>query len=127
MTEPIRVPLPERRRSVQWRLRHGDVTFYLTFSYYPDGRVGDVFAAGGYRQGSEMQHTVDDACIAISIMLQHGVPPEALVGSLGTVPCGFNGESERFASIIGVIVDAVIRAKRIENAVPREAVAELVP
>ena len=54
--------------------------------------------AGGAKSGSELDGLLDDAAILISLLLQHGVEPDALtrtVGRHGTEP----------ASIIGAIVD----------------------
>lgn len=111
-----REELPERRRSIQWKVEHNGMHFFLTFGYYDDGRIGEVFAAGN-KQGSEMQHLIDDSCIMISIMLQHGLPATVVERSMGTVPCGFDGKDERPASVLGTILAAVRAAGWLEDAV----------
>lgn len=60
----------------------------VTVGLYPDGTPGEVFAQpirAGARHG-QMTDIIADACVGVSISLQHGIPPEALAKSLGQVP-----------------------------------------
>ena len=60
------------------------------------------------KTGSTMAAFLDDACIVISIALQHGIAPEALVRSLSTVPVWENGvKGEGPASPVGAILAAL--------------------
>ena len=60
------------------------------------GPPGEVFGAGG-KAGSEMDGLLDDACIVISILLQHGVDPQ-FAASMGRL-----GDGHQPASIFGAI------------------------
>lgn len=112
--------LPNRRPAVTvtlaWRSSH----LAVSIGFGPDGRPREVFASGA-REGSDVQATIDDACVVISLALQHGVEPAALGRSLGTVPAVRRGrEVDEPASVIG----AVIEALRIEDARWRAAVTD---
>lgn len=48
------------------------------------GKPMEAFA--DIAKGTDQQHTISDACVAVSVALQYGVPMEALEHSLGRVP-----------------------------------------
>lgn len=101
--------LPNRRPSVtlpaSWTTGTGVQQFTLTVGFHPDtGAVSEVFYADGQREGSAMQHTVQDACVIISLVLQLGGLPAELAHSLGRLPMP-GGEGP--ASPLGAIVDAL--------------------
>ena len=118
--------LPSRRRCFTAAVTHVDPgvsehQVFLTLGYDAEGRVREVFAAGGgstarrlMHEGSVMQRLMQDACVLISIMLQHDLPPESLGHSLGRVPKGEDDETA--ASLIGTIVDYVVANQWIEEA-----------
>ena len=54
----------------------------------------------GAKAGSSMDRILDDACVALSLLLQHGVEPAALATSMGRLR---DGKSP--ASIIGSLAD----------------------
>lgn len=87
MSEIKRQSLPNRRPAATVEASFGTVTI----GYDLAGRPKEVFA-NGPREGSQMQHILADACVVISIALQHGVAPAALAKSLGTVPAWDNGK-----------------------------------
>ena len=87
---PERAPLPPRRPSVTREVEIGGRRITVTVGFYLDGRPGEVFA-GGHKEGSEMQRVMDDACVIISVALQHGVRPVALAASLGLAPDPWRG------------------------------------
>lgn len=61
----------------------GESTFYLTIGLDPDTlKPCEVFYAEGFRSGSDLEFLVIDACIVISVALQHGVEPSAMAKSL---------------------------------------------
>jgi hypothetical protein len=101
--------LPDRRpsetRAVAWR----GGALAVTAGFDPaTGAVREVFASG-YRFGSDLQATIDDACVIVSIALQHGARPAELRRSLGTVPAlGDAGPGEEPASVLGAIVGALL-------------------
>ncbi len=77
----MRVQLPSRRQSSNYNIEFSGQQFAVTVGFYPDGRPGEVFANAG-KTPQAVQHIVADACILISIALQHGISAENLVQSL---------------------------------------------
>ncbi len=59
----------------------------------------------GAKVGSGMDMLIDDACVMLSLLLQHGIEPQALAHSMGRL------ENGAPASIIGALVDLVAREK----------------
>lgn len=107
-----RVELPLRRRSATSALRFKGKAFTVTFGFDDSGRPKEAFADGA-RGGSELANTISDACVLISISLQHGIAPEALGKSLGREPDHIRGANATLpASIIGVIVAALLAEVR---------------
>ena len=78
-----------------------DGTLYaVTVGFQPDtGEPREIFTHGA-RVGSNMDGILDDACILLSLLLQHRVEPAALARSMGRL--GTGGQA---ASIIGAIAD----------------------
>ncbi|MEM7500230.1 MAG: hypothetical protein AAF371_19885 [Pseudomonadota bacterium] len=52
--------------------------------YDPDepDRPREVFYSGGFRSGSQLEFQVQDACVLISLLLQHGHHPATILKSL---------------------------------------------
>src|SRR3546814_20228861 len=112
--------LSDRRRADTRAFEHDGMRFTVTIAFYADGRPGEVFAHGA-RAGSMMNGILDDACVALSLLLQHGVEPDRLAARMGS-----KGD-DRPASIIGAVVDRpVVGEERPLTASPR-ASAEPVP
>ncbi|MGB3556184.1 MAG: hypothetical protein WBA25_16270 [Jannaschia sp.] len=84
MPDP-RHDLPDRRlcetRRVETPEGH---TIHLTVGFDPDepDRPREVFYSGGFRSGSQLEFQVQDACVLISLLLQHGLTPDAVLKSL---------------------------------------------
>lgn len=109
MTSPLRHRLPGRRpcvtHKVTWATETSEHAFYVTIGFDPaDGRPREVFYADGQKTGTALQHSVQDACVLISLLLQHGASLDAIGHSLSTVPLW--GE-ERPDSAVGAIVAAM--------------------
>lgn len=107
MTIEQRRRLPDRRPSITekilWETDTSRHSFHVTIGLDPaTGKALEVFYADGQRTGSGLQHTVQDACVLISLLLQHGATPDAISKSLSTAPVF--GE-EKPATVVGVIVD----------------------
>ena len=64
-----------------------------------DHRIAEVFIHGA-KVGSGMDRILDDACVALSLLLQHGVDPGELTSSMGRL-----GDGKTPASIIGALTD----------------------
>ena len=105
-----RTRLPDRRAAETVKLEHGGQRFTVTVGFYPDGRPGEVFTHG-MRTGSALDALLADACVLVSLLVQHGVEPGELASSMGRL-----GGSEP-ASVVGAVIDLLIAA----TAVPSEA------
>jgi hypothetical protein len=96
--------LPDRRPSVTTQLVYECRLYSVTIGFDPvTGRIGEVFTHGA-KVGSAMDGILDDACIALSLMLQHGVEPAALASSMGRL-----GDGKSPSSIIGALTDLLAR------------------
>ena len=92
--------LPDRRQSTNYRvyLGEGEQKFHITIGFYDDGTPGDVFCDVG-KTPQAVQQITADACILISVALQHGVAAEDLGKSLARFDDG------QPYTIIGAICD----------------------
>ncbi|CUA90646.1 TSCPD domain [Chelatococcus sambhunathii] len=96
--------LPDRRPSLTTELVHECRSYSVTIGFNPaTGRIGEVFTHGA-KVGSTMDGILDDACIALSLLLQHGVEPAELGSSMGRL-----GDGKAPASIIGALADLLVR------------------
>lgn len=86
---------------------------FITLGYDPEsGKVREVF--GSSRLASrDLDYLIADACVVISLALQHGVEPGNLMHSLHTTP-DIAGK-ERAASLIGLVVEIIIDATQATN------------
>jgi hypothetical protein len=97
----MRTRLPDRRQNETRQLDGLSVTV----GFDAHGGVREVFCDG---LRGDMQALADDVCVLISLLLQEGVPPAAMLKSMGTVPDLQHGEfEEKPASIVGVILEAL--------------------
>lgn len=102
-----RAVLPHRRpnatRAVQWDGHEFSVTIGLDPA---TGRPAEVFADTA--KGGQMQATLADACVVISIALQHGITAADLAKSLGRVPVLWGDEgATQPASPLGAVIEAM--------------------
>lgn len=109
MTERNRPPA--RRPSVTcravWATEASEHVFHVSIGHDPKtGAPVEVFYADGQKTGTSLRDTVQDSCVLISLLLQHGVTPEEIGKSLATTPVF--GE-DRPASVVGVIVETILR------------------
>ena len=102
-----RTALPNARPSitadVHWNGHAFPVTIGLT---YPDMKPAEVFA--DVAKGGDMQWAIADACVVISLALQHGIAPADLAKSLGRVP---SWQGEVPASPLGAVVNAIMEVQ----------------
>ena len=100
----MRATLPNRRPSETIAADWQGHPFTVTVCYEPSsGLAREVFADS--QKGGQMQATIADACVLISIALQHGIPPDALAKSLSRVPDLVNGAG---ADLPGSPIGAII-------------------
>ncbi len=85
----------------EWAFDRPPLIIDVGVGRYPDGRVAEVFADGP-KGGSQIHGLLDDVCVLISIMLQHGITPAELAKSLGRV------RGNKPASAVGAIMDVLV-------------------
>jgi len=102
-----RTQLPARRPSQTIATEWQGHPFSVTVGYCPKALAPrEVFADTA--KGGQMQATIADACVLVSIALQHGVTPAALAKSMARVPDLMAGNgAELPASPIGTILDLI--------------------
>ncbi len=105
MSTSPRQRLPNRRENETVDLVFGGQRFHVTVGFARDGRPREVFCHGG-KVGSGMDLILDDACVALSLLLQYGIEPRDLGHSMGRLGDG------AAASIIGALVDLVSSSER---------------
>lgn len=102
--------LPDRRVAETTELEHAGFRFTVTVGFDLDGRPKEVFA-DGTRIGTDLAHVISDACVVLSLALQHGCPPGLLPKSMGRVPDPARGtHATRPASVMGTIAAVVAEA-----------------
>jgi hypothetical protein len=72
-----RTRLPDRRGSSTFNLEVERLIYTVTVSYFPDGRLGELFISNG-KAGSHADTCARDSAVVVSLALQHGVPLETL-------------------------------------------------
>jgi hypothetical protein len=92
--------LPDRRPSCTKQLVYEDRAYSVTLGFdVRNDQVAEVFTHGA-KVGSGMDRILDDACVALSLLLQYGVAPTSLASSMGRL-----GDGKTPASIIGALTD----------------------
>ena len=105
-----RQPLPQRRPNETVEIAHNGHMLTVTVGFDLDAFPREVFADGP-KLGTDLAHVISDACVVMSLALQHGCPAQLLPKSLGLVPDPINGEdATRPASVLGAIADALSTA-----------------
>jgi hypothetical protein len=94
--------LPARRAAETFELQHGKqrTPFAVTFGYYEDRRLGEIFISGA-KAGSEVEGVARDGAVLLSLALQYGVPIETIKGAITR---NLDGSP---STIIGAVVDRI--------------------
>lgn len=85
------------------RIEHAGRTFFVTVGVDDRGRPLEVFGSSS-KITSDLDFHVRDACIVVSIALQHGATPAEIDHSLNKVPVPGIPAGEQPASLLGRIV-----------------------
>jgi hypothetical protein len=105
ITEGHREPLPQRRPSEMFELRHGgkQAVCHVTVGYYDREctRIGEVFITGS-KSGTEVEANVRDTAILVSIALQHHVPLEVMQRAITREADGTP------STIVGMVLDRLV-------------------
>lgn len=105
--------LSNRRESENITFWHAGRPYTARVSFYPDGRLAEVFLDNG-KVGSDAQVNCRDAAVAVSLLLQYGCSAEDLAKSLSRTE---QGEAE---SAIGALLD-LLAASAANTNQPAEA------
>jgi hypothetical protein len=90
--------LSNRRESENITFWHAGREYTARVSFYPDGRLAEVFLDNG-KVGSDAQVNCRDAAVAMSLLLQHGCAADEVRRSLSRTE---QGDAE---SAIGALLD----------------------
>lgn len=99
-----RVPLPLRRRSETFNLRHWNQDWNVTVGYYSDGRPGEIFINGA-KSGADLEGTARDGAVLMSLALQYRVPVEVMQHAVT------RNENGAPSSIVGAILDELSKER----------------
>ncbi len=105
----LRHRLDDERLAVVHKFSVAGHEGYLTLGMYEDGSLGEIFVRMA-KEGSAIAGLMDSFATAISLALQHGVPPRVLIEKFrGTrfEPAGFTGNKE--IPIATSIMDYLVR------------------
>lgn len=96
-------------RTINW----AGSEFSVSVGFWPEnGQPAEVFAAG-QKTGSDLQILLADSCVILSLALQYGIKPSALVHSMARVPV--SETTTALASIIGVIAEMLTQGPDVEK------------
>jgi hypothetical protein len=88
--------MPRTRRGTTTSFQVAGTEFFVTANGQADGTLGEIFAKFG-KEGSTTAGLMDLLSIAISLGLQHGVPPETYVSKFKDMrfePMGMTDDPE---------------------------------
>ena len=80
-----RTRLPNRRPLITETLFVGGQAIEASVGFDADGQPRELFLSGA-KDGTDLAAILDDASVVLSVALQHGVPPAALVRSVARLP-----------------------------------------
>ena len=104
-----RAQLPNRRPNQTIDLQHKGMTFNVTVGF--DATTGapmEVFGNAS-KAGSDFAALLADACVILSLALQHGIQPSALSKTMQWTPVfGMADKVSEPASVIGAILVALV-------------------
>ena len=105
-----RAQLPNRRPNTTLDLEHKGLTFNVTIGLDPaTGAPMEVFGSTA-KAGSDFAVLLSDACVILSLALQHGIQPSALSKTMQWTPViGQAGRTREPASVIGAILVALVQ------------------
>jgi ribonucleoside-diphosphate reductase alpha chain len=101
--------LPLDRTEVGRKFQVGDHEGYIHVGLYDDGSPGDIFVDIA-KDGTTMSGLMNSLCLAVSMGLQYGVPPEVYVSKLSHMrfePAGMTNDAD--IRVAKSIVDYIFR------------------
>ena len=98
--------LPNRRQSVTLAGAYAGTALTVTVGLYPNGQPGEVFGNIG-KAGSELERTMNDACVAVSLALQHGASAQAIAKTIAAREPG-----QEPSSIVAAVIEMLAEYDR---------------
>jgi hypothetical protein len=74
--------LPTRRANRSLSIEYEGHSYRATAGFFDDGRIAEIFLHAPGKMGTPLQANADTAAILASLLLQHGVEPEAILHSI---------------------------------------------
>ena len=99
----MRTRLPNRPGALAEEAAFEGHVWRISLGFDKAGQVRELFMDGS-KPGSPLERLLDDACVAVSLLLQHGVPAAGLWASLGRAGDPDGATTEEPSSPIGVAV-----------------------
>lgn len=105
--EPPRYRLPTDRHGITHKFTIEGHKGYITYSVYPDGKLGEFFVKMD-KQGSSLSGLTDAVAIAVSVGLQYGIPLKVFATKFRHTRFGPHGLTETEAiPLTGSVLDYV--------------------
>ncbi len=101
---PARTRLPSRRPNTTDNFEWGGTHFTVTAGFDECGVIREVFADGA-KGGSDTEGLIDDACILVSLLLQHGYTP-------GRLPAHLLRKGDTAQSVMAAIAQRLVDIDR---------------
>ena len=77
LTHGGRERLPQRRAHELLEFEHAGIPYVAGVGRFADGRLAEIFLNAG-KVGAAIETHARDAAITVSLLLQHGCPPETI-------------------------------------------------
>jgi len=102
--------LSNRRQSFTETIFFGGEKYHLTFGFFSDGIVGEVFLTrvkdrASAKLGTQLESLCRDAAIIVSLGLQYGVPVNVMCDALT------RDETGEPQTILSVVVDELVKER----------------
>lgn len=112
----VRRRLPSNRRLAQHHLKIGGYSIHIGIGFYPEGAPGEVWLDAS-KDGSDLRHFANGFAIAVSLLLQYGVPVDVIAHAFGKFSGGQSGAVEGHDTIktASSIIDLVAQLLRIHG------------
>lgn len=114
ISPPHRHRLPNRRSSVTQDIVVGNMSLTASVGFDSEGRPREIFLSGA-KDGGGLAAILEDASVAISVALQHGIPATALAKSIARIPENLEGPAIKPASPIGAALDLLVEYEASQN------------
>lgn len=95
--------LPQRRHAENFEVSFSGLAVSVSFGYYDDGRVGEVFLSTR-KAGSVIDIAARDTAVLLSLLLQYGCSPKIIQRAL---TADATGRPEGLAGAVAALIETV--------------------